>query len=267
MTPFRANLKEVWSRLAWQDLASTAVVAGGLLAAVFEFNGGFFSFLKYLAVLAGVYLLFRLIGWWRNRLLWSLRNRLIVAYLFIAAVPILSIVTLVVLAARILYSQLGAYLLYEDIHQRINMIADISEHIAIAHQTLPPSVTEADSERILAAQSHAVHDRELPGLNIRFSNDQTLLNNVARNGKFFAGLLQQGEARYGLERDKLYILSIRAMDEPRGVRVVTLRMEVTPDFLATVAPDLGAIQLNLMQRYTGGAKHGVLYTTNNTQYE
>src|SRR6266478_5012357 len=190
MTPFRANLKEVWSRLAWQDLASTAVVAGGLLAAVFAFNGGFFSFLKYLAVLAGIYLLFRFIGWWRSRLLWSLRNRLIVAYLFIAAVPILSIVTLAVLAARILYSQLGAYLLYEDIHQRIEMLADISEHIAVAHQTLPLSITDAESERILASQSHAVHDRELPGLSIAFSNEQTLSQKVIPAGKrAFAGLL------------------------------------------------------------------------------
>src|SRR5216683_533851 len=258
MTPFRANLKEVWSRLAWQDLASTAVVAGGLLAAVFEFNGGFFSFLKYLAVLAGIYLLFRLIGWWRNRLLWSLRNRLIVAYLFIAAVPILSIVTLVVLAARILYSQLGAYLLYEDIHQRINMIADISEHIAIAHQTLPPSLTEADSERILASQSHAVHDRELPGLSIRFSNDQTLSGKVIPAGKrSFAGLLQEG--------DVLFLASLRIIPDRKGERVVTLRVLVNPEFLSTVAPDLGGIQLNLMERYTGGPQPA-LYRSGDAQY-
>jgi sigma-B regulation protein RsbU (phosphoserine phosphatase) len=259
MTPFRANLKEIWSRLAWPDLASTAVVAGGLLAAVFEFKGGLFSFLKYLAVLAGVYLLFRLIGWWRNRLLWSLRNRLIVAYLFIAAVPILSIVTLVVLAARILYSQLGAYLLYEDIHQRIGMTADISEHIAIAHQTLPPSVTEADSERILAAQSHAVHDRELPGLSIVFSNNQALSRKVIPAGKrSFAGLLQEGDA--------LSIVSLRVIPDRKGERVVTLRIPVTPDFLSTVAPDLGAVQLNLMERDTGAAKSALKYTSGDTQY-
>src|SRR5712691_9763555 len=234
MTSFRANLKEVWSRLTWPDLVSTAVAAVGLLAAVFDFNGGLFSFLKYLAVLASFYLLFRFIGWWRNRLLWSLRNRLIVAYLFIAAVPILSIVTLVVLAARILYSQLGAYLLYEDIHQRINMIADISEHIAIAHQTLPPSVTEAESERILASQSHAVHDRELPGLSIRFSNDQTLSGKVIPAGKrSFAGLLQEG--------DVLFLASLR------------------------IIPDRGGIQLNLMERYTGGPQPA-LYRSGDAQY-
>jgi sigma-B regulation protein RsbU (phosphoserine phosphatase) len=258
MTPFRANLKEVWSRLTWPDLASTTIVAGGLLAAVFDLNGGFFSFLKYFAVVAGIYLLFRFIGWWRSRLLWSLRNRLIVAYLFIAAVPILSIVTLVVLAARILYSQLGAYLLYEDIHQRIGMTADISEHIAIAHQTLPPNVTEADLERILAAQSHAVHDRELPGLSIIFSNDQTLSRKVIPAGRrSFAGLLQEGDA--------LSIVSLRLIPERKGARVVTLRVRVTPDFLSTVAPDLGSIQLNLMERYTGGPQPA-LYKSGDVQY-
>src|SRR5258706_6515493 len=103
MRSFRASLKELWSRLTWPDLVSTAVAAGGLLAAIFGFNGRFFSFLKYLAVLAGVYLLFRFIGWWRNRLLWSFRNRLIVAYLFIPFVPTLLTVTFVFLARRILY--------------------------------------------------------------------------------------------------------------------------------------------------------------------
>ena len=259
MTSFRANLKEVWSRLTWPDVVSVAVAAGGLLAAILGFNGAFFDFLKYLAVLAAVYLLFRLIGWWRNRLLWSLRNRLIIAYLFIAAVPILSIVTLVVLAARILYSQLGAYLLYEDIHQRINMIADISEHIAIAHQTLPLSVKDEDSERILAAQSHAVHDRELPGLTILFSNDQRLSRKILSAGKrSFAGLLQEGDA--------LAIVGMRIIPDRRGERVVTLRVPVTPDFLSTVAPDLGNIQLNLMERDTGGTRQGLRYKSGGTQY-
>src|SRR6266853_494923 len=146
MTPFRTTIKEVWSRLTWPDLVSTAAAAGGLLAAIFGFSGGLFSFLKYLAVLAGVYLLFRLIGWWRDRLLWSLRNRLMVAYLFIAVVPILSIVTLAVLAGRILYSQLGAYLLHEDLQQRIAMIADIAKNIAAAHANLHRGIDEKESE-------------------------------------------------------------------------------------------------------------------------
>jgi sigma-B regulation protein RsbU (phosphoserine phosphatase) len=258
MTPFRATLKEVWSRLTWPDLVSAAVATAGLLASIFDLRGGLFSFLKYLAVVASVYLLVRLIGWWRNRLLWSLRNRLIVAYLFIAFVPILLIVALVLLAGRILYSQMGAYLLHEDIHNRIEMIADISEHIAIAHETLPIGVTMKQSERILAAQSHAVHDRELPGLEISFSGETALLNRIASGKKSYAGLLQQG--------DELSLTSLRVIPDRKGERVVTLRVPVTPVFLSTVAPDLGAIQLNLMERYMGGTPPGVIYPSGEEQY-
>jgi sigma-B regulation protein RsbU (phosphoserine phosphatase) len=265
MTPLRASLRELWNRLTWLDLVSLVVAAAGLVLANIELNGRAVNFLKYLAVLAAIYLLVRFISWWRTRLLWSLRNRLIVAYLFIAVVPILLIVTLVSIAGRILYSQLGAYLLHEDIQHRIEMIADIAEHIAVAHGTLPPGVTQADSEKILAAQSRAVHDRELPGLRISFANDTTLLSNLAGPGKrSFAGLLQQGDLQRG---DALSLTSLRLIPGPKGERVVTLRVPVNQDFLGTVALDLGAIQLNLMERYFGGTQQGVTYTSGGEQYK
>ncbi len=257
MTPIRATLKEVWDHLSWLDLLSTFLVIAGFALQLLGYNGGSSNFLKYLAVLAALYLLVRFIGWWRSRLLWSLRNRLIVAYLFIAFVPILLILTLVFLAGRILYSQLGAYLLHEDIQQRIDVIADISEHIAVAHQALPPGITQEESERILASQSHAVHDRDLPGLDISFAGDTSLLRKIASSGKSsFAGLLQQG--------DELSLTSLKIIPGRRGERVVTLRVPVKPDFLTTVAPDLGAIQLNLMEHYTGGQEP--IYSSGGEQY-
>src|SRR5260370_35416573 len=101
MTTFRANLKDVWSRFTWPDLVSTALAAGGLMAAIFRFNGGFFSFLKYLAGLAGVYLLFRFIGWGGRRLLLSSRHRRVGAYFFVGFVPLLFEGNLFFLARRL----------------------------------------------------------------------------------------------------------------------------------------------------------------------
>jgi sigma-B regulation protein RsbU (phosphoserine phosphatase) len=259
MTPLRASLKEIWRSLSWLDLVCIAIAAAGLLFVLLNAQGGLFSFLKYLAVLAGTYLFFRFLGRWRSRLLWSLRNRLIVAYLFIAVVPILLLMTLGLLAARIFYSQLGAYLLHEDMQQRIEMIRDISEHIAIAHHTLPAGVTVEESEQILAAQSHAVHDRDLPGLTIRFTDDASLLGKVTTSGReSFAGLLQQGDA--------LSLTSIRAISTGKVQRIVLLQVPVKPEFLATVAPDLGAIQLNLMEPYLPGTQQGVIYSSGGAQY-
>src|SRR5499427_9935875 len=124
MKPLLTSLKEVWRRLSPLDVACFVTVVLGLLVATFGISGKIFNFLLYLAVIAGLCLLFRFIGWSRSRLLWSLRNRLIVAYLFIAFVPLLLLLTLAVLAAQILYSQLAAYLLYQDLQRRVEMIGD-----------------------------------------------------------------------------------------------------------------------------------------------
>lgn len=258
MTSLSSNLRKLWRRLSGVDIAALVVLLPGAVVTIAGMGGGIPNFLKFLAVLAVLYFLFRFIGWWRSRLLWSLRNRLIVAYVFIAVVPILLILTLGVLAGRILYSQLGAYLLYEDIHARINTIGDMAEHIAAAHGTPIPALTEEESERILASQSHAVHDKELPGLSITFSDDPSFLRKVARGGDAFSGLLQ--------EEDQLSLMSMLALRGARGIRIVKLQVPVTPEFLAAVAPDVGAIQLNLMQKFTGAPRQTVIYKSGDEQY-
>src|ERR1700722_7320978 len=244
MTSFLDSCRGAWRRCSRLDVAALVVLLTGATASAVDFHSGSLSFVKFLAILAAFYLVFRVVGWGRSRLLWSLRNRLIVAYLFIAVVPILLIMTFVLLAGRFLYSQLGAFLLYEDLHRRMEMITDISHHIAAAHDFLPHGVSEQDSERVLAAQSHVVHDRELPGLTIEFSNDVSVLRNLASRRVFFAGLLQ--------DEGGLAMVALRELDPPTGKRVVRLRLPVTPEFLATIAPDLGEIQLNLTRPYSGG---------------
>jgi sigma-B regulation protein RsbU (phosphoserine phosphatase) len=264
LTRSLAKVRNLWDRVSLLDIAATVLTLAGVTAYFSEADSGVFNYLKFIAVLAAIYLLYRLLAWGRNRLLWSLRNRLLVAYLFIAVVPIVLLVILAVRSAGVLYSQLAAYLLYEDVQRRKDMLADIAEHIAAAHSTLPHGINEEESERVLAAQSHVVHDRELPKLSIEFSNDPGILRNVMQNRNLFAGLLQQHRRQ---QPDELFIVSIRAMQEAKGQRWVILRVPVEDDFLASIAPDLGAIQLNLMQRYTGGPQHGVLYSTDTVQYE
>jgi sigma-B regulation protein RsbU (phosphoserine phosphatase) len=270
MTSFFDSCRGAWRRCSRLDVAALVVLLAGVTASAVDLHSGILSFVKFLAILSGFYLVFRVIGWGRSRLLWSLRNRLIVAYLFIAVVPILLIMTFVLLAGRFLYSQLGAYLLYEDLHRRIELITDISEHIAAAHDFVPRGISEEESERVLAAQSKAVHDVELPGLSIEFSSDASLLHHVAGpQGIAFAGLLQQDAAAPGDPSKKydLSLVSLRDLKATSGTRIVRLRVPVTQVFLATVAPDLGAIQLNLTEPYNGGTPRGVIYTTPGAQYE
>jgi sigma-B regulation protein RsbU (phosphoserine phosphatase) len=258
MTALRANLKEYWRRISRLDLIASAILAAGSAVFLLEPEGGLFSFLKFLSVLAGIYLLFRLIGWWRTRLLWSLRNRLIVAYLFIAVVPVLLLLTLAIISGLILYTQLGGYLLYDELQHRVETIANGADQIAAALGNVPPGISAESVEKVVAAQEHAVYDRSLPGL-IEYVDDSRLLHAIAKPGEeHFAGLIQQG--------DKLSLIGLRGVATPRGVRVVTLRVPVTPEFIATLSPNLGPIQFELLEPVAGTQPNTVVYTLGNTGY-
>src|SRR5215470_9788351 len=245
MSSFSGNIKKTWERLSKPDAVAIVLAALGVSAWVTELSGGAYSFVKFLGLLSAGYLAFRLIAWGRNRLLWSLRNRLIVAGLFLAVVPILMLVVLAGLAGQILYSQLGGYLLYEDIHGRLGRMADSAASLAGAEKTLPASIPDKVVEEALDAQIHVAYSKELPGLKIEFHADPRRLSRIAGpNAKEFTGLVQSS--------GQLHLIAMREVQSPRGRNVVELSVRVTPEFLETVAPDLGPIQVTALQRATDG---------------
>ena len=244
MTPIRANLANLWRRLSWPDLAAIVLVALGLTAYFLGPSGGLFSFAKFVGLLSAGYLGFRSVSWWRNRLLWSLRNRLIVAYLFIGIVPILLLLTLAVLASQVLYSQLGGYLLYEDIRSRLGRMADSAASIASAEKSLPGSLNDKVVEEALNAQIQMAYSKELPGLKVEFHADPKRLTRIAGpSAKEFTGILQSA--------GQTHLIAMREVDSPRGKNIVELSLRVTPEFLETIAPDLGPIQVTGLQRADG----------------
>jgi hypothetical protein len=54
MTALLANLREFWRRVSRLDLIALGLFAAGGVAFFLELSGGLFSFLKFLAVLAGL---------------------------------------------------------------------------------------------------------------------------------------------------------------------------------------------------------------------
>ena len=91
----------------------------------------FSLFLTIVSAIAGVYLCIRLIGWIRNELLWRLRNRLIVTYIFIAVVPVVLLLTMMGIGMYLLYPQIGAHLLQDDLQDHVGIVEADAEQIAI----------------------------------------------------------------------------------------------------------------------------------------
>jgi phosphoserine phosphatase RsbU/P len=259
MTPFRANLNAFWRRLSRFDLVALVLLVLGVVVYVLGGSGGGLSFLKFLGTISAIYMIVRMIGWWRTRLLWRLRDRIIVAFLFLALVPVLLVGALVYFTGTILYTQLGGYLLYVDLQHRVEMVSEGAEQISTALHSTASGISPADAEQIVASQEHAVYDRELPGLVVEYADDPKLLHAVAGPGaRQFAGLVQQGA--------RLSLVGLRGVDTPRGLRVVTLRVPVTPEFLATLAPDLGVLHVDILERYDPVRPASVLYPFGDAKY-
>ena len=132
--PFsKASLKELRRSATPADWVAVGIVAIALAIRVPAAMGHELphtSFLTFVGLIAAVYVFVRLVIIARRTLLWRLRNRLIVAYVFIAVVPILLLLTMVGLAGYLLELQIGAHLLRDDLRQRENMIAADAAAIA-----------------------------------------------------------------------------------------------------------------------------------------
>jgi len=244
MNSWHMKLKQIWRRLSRPDLVAIVLALLGTVALLVGPDGGVYSFAKFLGLLSAGYLAFRLAAWGRSRLLWSLRNRLIVAGLFLAVVPMLLLVALAVVAGQILYTQVGGYMLFEDIHGRLGRMADSAASLAAAERTLPAEIPDKVVEAALNGQIQAAYSKDLPGLKIEFHADPKRLQRIAgANAKEFTGLVQSS--------GQMHLIAMREVESPRGRNVVELSMRVTPEFLETVAPELGPIQVTALQRAEG----------------
>ena len=148
-----------------------------------------------LGIVAGI----RLARRYAPQAIWRLRNRLIVAYAFIAVVPVLLIIVLVASATYVIAGQTAVYLITSELDRRNALLAAAADH--------PENL-----------------DRLLPFLRTRFPDVQ-----VASTPGFpeTSGLI--------LKDGRLHCWA-HAM---RGGRDVTLLAPVTHDFLVGLIPGLG----------------------------
>jgi len=241
--------KSFWKSLSKLDWTAVAVVFLGIWAwwsgNPVQGHPGIFFF-RLLSMLALFYLAYRAWTRWRQELLWSLRNRLMVAYVFIALVPILLLVILAGRARQIIYAQLGSYILHEEIHRRVDLLADSAAHIAAAEETLPASIDQKTLEQSLAAQLEVAEGKALPGLVVSFHVPEDYFRKFAGpKANSFAGLVQT--------ENQLRLASMREVESPRGKEILELSVPVTAEFLESVATDLGPFNMLLLHRVNDGS--------------
>jgi hypothetical protein len=212
------------------------------------------GFVGFLSFLAAAYLIVRLIPWVRNTFMWTLRNRLLVAYVFIAVVPVILLLTMVGVASYLLYLELGAHLLHDDLQDRVSIIATESESIAnaVAHEADEAGVKTVDEsmlQRPSVAEVIMAAKTDWPDLRVRLNAGQRLLQ--AGNGSRFSGLAEQ--------ESKLWFAAAEKRETDKGSFTLVVSAPVTPELLDGFRSELGPIEVVLWRPAVPGAT-----TTQNT---
>ncbi len=226
----------------WLELLFAAAVAASL-AAQWLAPGRAGTVLLQLAAFTLGFLLA-----WRHglrlvrRLIWRLRNRLIVAYVFIAVVPMLMLAVLTLAGAWVVSGQIAAYLLSVEMGRRVNSLEMTARSLErAAPQVRVEAVRRAGffiRDRFPGAE---ILLKDEQGREVRYPEDARLPHPPEGHGARAGLLIHEGRfhlwAHAGGERSEVVIV-----------------VPVTQAFLQGLAPGLGVIQLTPFSIEPGGVR-------------
>ncbi|HEY4739593.1 MAG TPA: SpoIIE family protein phosphatase [Candidatus Acidoferrales bacterium] len=251
------RVRALWRRLSAFDIAAVVVAIAYVLSRLgssFGIAVPFSEFLGFLFILAIAYGLFRLTPWVRTKLLWSLRNRLIVAYLFIAVVPVVLLLTMATLGLYLIYMQFGAHILRDDVQERIAVLQGASRAIrsAVVQEALRGNtddpyalLTRPNVVAVIAGESS-----ELPGLHVEAERTNHLLEKWGEsNRRRFAGMVEIG--------DGLWLRCDTLVELPKASIPLSFSVPVNSEMLDDLNSELGPINLTVLRPDDGSQSRGL----------
>lgn len=222
---------QLWRQLGGTEKAFLIAVGLYVILAATGASATWQSLLGLASIILGLLSLFRLARRAMRSAIWRLRNRLIAAYLFIAVVPIVLILTLVGFAGYAVIGQMAIYLVNTELNHREDALMRQVEALA--------RVPAADPERALGRAAMMTHNIfpsfELlvtgPERTLRYPPDATLTQPPAQWHRAH-GLILRKEGK----EDRLYAWAHASDRED-----VTLIAPITEDFLSSLVAGIGDV--------------------------
>jgi phosphoserine phosphatase RsbU/P len=182
--------------------------------------------------------------WGYRPLLWRLRNRLIVTYLFIGVVPILLLLLMFGLAGILFAGQFATYVVISDLHSELLHLQAAND--ALAAQLFPLEASGKLNEQV-AEQFTRASDERFPGRTVT----------VSRGGKGFVlstegaplaaqpaqvpAFINGDFTSFVVDHDALHLRAIRLSDDRRMALISDI--PITTNLLLPTAESLGSVTL------------------------
>jgi sigma-B regulation protein RsbU (phosphoserine phosphatase) len=225
------------------------------------------------AIALGFLVLFYLGRWLgrvRARVLWRLRNRLLVTYLFIAFIPILLILGMITLTAYLLYGQLAGYLISTDLEAKAAELGAAGLALSAELSTRMPSLEGESAElaRLLEREHRRLQENFGEFMVILSQGDRSVViprQAVAVPCHPVPPWLKGSFRGVVASQNRLFLHATVHIPGSSHTRLC-LTQPVTEFFLAQVGANLGPFSLLLLEEVGPEPKGGRVFVIGDRTY-
>lgn len=189
---------------------------------------------RFLAFVLGVLVLFLALRWFRTHVMWSVRNRLIVTYLFIGGVPVTLVLLMVGISAYFVTGQFAASLPISGIQAEL-------KRLQTANSAMTEIVAKRAAAKIPSQQRAFPDDPTFPGRTVQVADEASR-----------PGWLTDGFNNLVLDQNRLYLRAADIVNVGSKKLTVISSVPVDGKFLAGIASDLGPLKLYVPQKNEQG---------------
>ncbi len=237
--PRKLTLREAISRIGWWERIFVAFLIFLLVAYTANLGPAWYAIGLVGLIATAPVAIWRMGRLLLRTLIWRLRNRLIVAYVFIALVPLLLLLTLGGIIAYLMTSQMAIYLVNSELERQVGTLKGAVESVL----RVPPDRRLASIERL-----GAFFDERFPNFEIRVDQAESY---VYPEDASIAKPPQDLKNSSGVLRKNGEYYVWAHVRNPDGE--VTAMAPLSSSYLSNLVPNLGPVSLgeNLEQTQKG----------------
>ncbi len=227
--PRKLTLKETLTRIGWWERSFACFATLLVLTAIFNLGDAFVAISLMGLIATAPVTIWRTGKYVLRSIIWRLRNRLIVAYVFIAFVPIVLLATLGAVTAYFVTGQVAIYLVNSELERQVGTLLGAAE-----------SVLRVQPDRRLASMERlgAYFEERFPNFEIRVDQKETYvypsdaaIEKPPANLTDNSGILLKG--------NEYYVWAHIRRDDGE----VTAMAPLNSTYLSSLIPSLGPVSL------------------------
>jgi sigma-B regulation protein RsbU (phosphoserine phosphatase) len=228
-------IQSLWKRTGKVEKTFAAIFVLYLILRLASPDSGFEGLVAITAFVLGAWVALRLLRIGLRKLTWRLRNRLFVAYLFIAVLPLLLMLTLAALGGYMLAGQVAVYLARAELDRRLTLLRSIADDVSASPATIQ-KIGEMDQQRF-------------PGLVLWTARDEAIQKWPPEADLSLPADLPANKSGFASRDGRYYVWAEEVVD---GRQVLALA-PLSRQYLSQMMPGLGDVYF-LQRELVNGAE-------------